>query len=534
MAEPLKPRRAAMALLIQQHLQTPEGSYETPLDVSYANTAAATCPHETATRTILLEQTRWFLERKQTHEALLYLGMIQGDDVYKRFYEKQLHSPEAASTAQGYLECAREAPETLRPAALTNALICALNAGDTATQEAVLNMSDISEEQHFSLLLARVAYWLDKDPAKAQSDIDILKTLPAPNKELQADLEMDQAYLHLKDNPAAARELLDKSKIDEYLTELSVERQLRFFAIQEEAIKRLSSKDSGNNATREAMDMVQQAAKKVRAPRVLAVLTLHLASLQSEQGLHADALRTLNTLLRKYPKNDFAERVRYMAARESEFIGTQESLQRAAALYASCAERSEDLLSIKASIHHASVLLRLGKHEESEHILVRILRNNQNMRPEDKAHASAVLANNKALLGTAEGRNEAINIVSQTLADGNLPKWWRYRVLLHHATLCSRDARYQEALRDYEEVLSMNPAMDESPSQADWHILYSAGAGAVMQLMYLERYQEAADKADAIAEWNKKHADLSKRKQFKNWAQYIRQTNFVNKDVLPF
>ena len=534
MAEPLKPRRAAMALLIQQHLQTPEGSYEIPLDVSYANTAAATCPHETATRTILLEQTRWFLERKQTHEALLYLGMIQGDDVYKRFYEKQLHSPEAASTAQGYLECAREAPETLRPAALTNALICALNAGDTATQEAVLNMSDISEEQHFSLLLARVAYWLDKDPAKAQSDIDILKTLPAPNKELQADLEMDQAYLHLKDNPAAARELLDKSKIDEYLTELSVERQLRFFAIQEEAIKRLSSKDSGNNATREAMDMVQQAAKKVRAPRVLAVLTLHLASLQSEQGLHADALRTLNTLLRKYPKNDFAERVRYMAARESEFIGTQESLQRAAALYASCAERSEDLLSIKASIHHASVLLRLGKHEESEHILVRILRNNQNIRPEDKAHASAVLANNKALLGTAEGRNEAINIVSQTLADGNLPKWWRYRVLLHHATLCSRDARYQEALRDYEEVLSMNPAMDESPSQADWHILYSAGAGAVMQLMYLERYQEAADKADSIAEWNKKHADLSKRKQFKNWAQYIRQTNFVNKDVLPF
>lgn len=533
MAEPLKSRRASIALLIQQHLQTPEASFESPLDVSCANTAAATCPHEPATRTVLLEQTRWFLEREQTHEALLYLGMIQREDVFKQFYETQLHSPAAISTARSYLQCAREAPEALRTAALTNALICSLIAGDEATQEAVINMQDISEELHYSLLLTRVAYWLDKDPAKAQADIELLKTQQAPNKQLQADLDMDQAYLHLRHNPVSTRELLDKSNIESVLTELTEERQLRFFALHEEAIKRLAGTDENSAISKEAIDMIQQAARKVRSPKVLAVLTLHLASLQSAQELHVQALHTINTFLRKYPKSDYAERARYMAARESEFIGTLESLRHAASLYSTCAERSDEL-AIKAGIRHAAVLLRLGDHEESEHILVRIMRKYPDMRAEDKSLANAVLANNKALLGTAEGRNEAIEIVGRTLNDTSLPDWWRYRVLLHHATLCARDGRYEAALRDYEEVLSMKPAMGETPTKADWHILYSAGSGAIMQLLYLKRYSEAADKADFIAEWNKEKAELSKRKQFSNWAQYIRQTNFVNQDILPF
>ncbi len=532
-AEPLKSRRAALALLIKQHLLTPEGSYETPLDVTCANTAAATCPHEQATRIILLEQTRWFLEREKTHEALLYLGMIQQDDVFKRFYENQLHSTNSVSTARNYLKCAREAPESLRAAALTNALICALRAGDEATQEAVINMPDIPEEQHFSLILTRIAYWLDKDPTKAQADIDQLKTQQAPNRQLQADLEMDQAYLHLKNNPAATRELLNKSNISTQLTELSEERQLRFFALQEEAVKRLAGAEDNAGTSREVIEIIQEAARKVRSPRVLAMLTLHLASLQSAQGMHVEALHTINTFLRKYPKSDYAERARYMAARESEFIGTLESLRRAASFYATCAERSEEL-AVKAGIRHAAVLLRLGNHEESEHILVRIMRRHPDMRPEDKSLVNAVLANNKALLGTAEGRNEAIEIVGRSLSDTSLPTWWRYRVLLHHATLCARDGRYEAALRDYEEVLSMKPAMGERPTKADWHILYSAGSGAVMQLLYLKRYSEAADMADRIAEWNKDEADPSKRKQFSNWAEYIRQTNFVNQDILPF
>lgn len=533
MSEPLKSRRASLALLIQQHLQTPEKSYETPLDVTCANAAAATCPNEPATRTILLEQTRWFLEREQTHEALLYLGMIQGDDVYKRFYENQLHSPYSASTARSYLSCAREAPEGLRPAALANALISALNSGDEATQEAVLNMPDISEEQHYSLLLARVAYWLDKNPTKAQADIEILRTLPAPSPELQADLIMDQAYLQLAENPTAARDLLHNSNIEQQLTQLSDERQLRYFAIQEKAIRQLAGEEAADQADKEAIAMVQQAAKKVKSPRVLSVLALHLASLQSSQELHVEALRTLNTLLRKYPKSDFADRIRYMAARESEFIGTHESLLRAAQLYETCAERSEELAT-KASIHRAAVLLRLGQLEKSEHILVRVLRRKETMRTEERALAYAVLANNKALLGTPEGRAEAINIVGQNLREPDLPKWWRYRVLLHHATLCARNEQHEDALRDYEELLAMKPASDEAPSPADWHILYSAGSGAVMQLLYLQRYEEAANKADQIAAWNKEKANLAKRQQFSNWAQYIRQTNFVNNDALPF
>ncbi len=527
MNEPLKPRRASIALLLQQHLNTPENSLELEPDVTYANNAAATCPNEPATRIILLEQVRWFLERNQTHEALLYLGMIQGDDAYKHFFETQLHEPESPTTARQYLDCAREAPEQLRPAALLNALICALKSGDEATQEAVLNSPDISEEQHYALLLARAGYWLDKDTAKAQADIDTLLTSPAPSLDLKADVEMDQAYLHMMQDPARARELLQKSFISDNLIKLSPERQLRFYALQEEIMRRLAGTVDEINVPEAAMDMIKQAASKVRHPKVVAVLTLHLASLQSSCGLHVEAQKTLKTLILKYPKGDFVGRALYMSARESEFIATPDSLRRAAEIYATCAARNEEL-AVKATIHHAAVKLRLGDLESAEHTLVHLLRSHPDMRPEDKVMAHAVLANKKALQGTEEGRAAAIDLVGQSLAEKNLPDWWRYRILLHHATLCDRAGRHEEALRDYEEIFSMKPAMGESPAPADWHIVYSAGAGAVMQLLYLNRYADAANMADRLAEWNAESAAPAKRKQFSDWAQYIRQTNYID------
>ena len=532
MMEPLKTRRAATALLIQQHLLNPENAYETPLDVTCANTAAATCPNEPATRTILLEQTRWFLERGQTHEALLYLGMIQQDDVYKRFYETQLHSPEAPSTARAYMECAREAPEGLRPAALLNALISALMSGETAIQEEVLNLPDISDELHFRLRQARAAYFLDKDPAQAQADIDILMSQAAPTATLQADLEMDRAFLHMQKDAASALELLTKSFISQKLTELSNEQQLRFFALQEAALRRIADNNE-TSANEQILELIRGAAGKVRSPQVVSVLTLHLASLQSAQQLHVDALHTLQTLLRKYPKSDFAPRALYMAARESEFIGTHNSLKQAIELYETCANRS-DQLAVKATTRRAAVLLRLGKHEDSEHLLTYLKRSRSDLRAQDKAMINAVLANNKAMLGTEEGRLEAVKIAGDTLEDTNLPRWWRFRALLHHATLCERAGMYEPALRDYEEVLSMNPATGKSPSAAEWHILYSAGAGSVMQLFYLQRYNDAADKAEQIANWNKAEADQTKHKRFANWAEFIRQTNFVSKSAMPF
>lgn len=534
MAEPLKSRRAAMAILIQQHLLTPELAYDIPLDVTCANTAAATCPHEPATRTILLEQTRWYLERSQTHEALLYLGMIQGNDVYREFYENQLHSPEDVSTARTYLKCAREAPEELRDAALINALICALKSGDTATQEAVLNMPDLSETQHYALLLARASYWLDKNPERAQTDIDMLLTHPAPTPDLQADVEMDQVYLYLQRNPERAKELLQKSKINEHLTELSDERQLRFFALNEEVLRKLSSTHDEINATKEALVMIQQAAGKVHSPKVVSILTLHLASLQSSLGQHVDALRTLNVLLRKYPKGDFAPRALYMSARESELIGTQDSLKRAIDLYNTCATLSDELYA-KATIRRAAVMLRLGQIEESEHVLVGLLRQKRiELRDEEKVMANAIQANSQAMRGTKEGRLKAIEIVEQSLKNSTIPDWWIYRVLLHHGTLCARAGQYDKALQDYNTILGMKPATGKSASKSEWHILYSAGSGAVMQLLYLERYAEAADMADSIAEWNAEQADFSKKQQFRNWAQYIRQTNFIDKKKFPF
>lgn len=533
MMEPLKSRRAAQALLLQQHLLNPEGAHEIPLDVTCANTAAATCPNEPATRTILLEQTRWFLERNQMHEALLYLGMIPGDDAFRNFYEIQLHEPSESATARAYLDCARQAPESLRSIALINALLCALKSGDTETQQAIFSQPDLTQEQRYRLLRARAAYWLEQAPDKARSDIATLLAEPAPSSDLRADVEMDQAYLDLQHNPALALELLQSSKINQHLSLLSDDRQLRFFALQEEALRRLADNTSGGAVPAAVMDLIRSAPGKVRSPRVVAVLTLHMASLQSTQGRHKDALHTLETLIRKYPKGDFVPRALYMSARECEFIASMDSLHKAVQIYTTCAERSDELTT-KATIRLAAVLLRLGQHEEMEHTLTRLFRRKPDMRAEDKAMANAVLANSKAMLGTPEGRREAVEIAGEAAENQALPRWWRFRALLHRATLRSRAEMPEDALKDYEAVLSMNPAMGAPPDDAEWHILYSAGSGAVLQLLQLERYADAAAMSDRIATWNQEHADAAKHKQFANWAEFIRQTNFVNNPNIPF
>ena len=526
--ETLKSRRAATALLILQHLLIPEDAAgEISIDVTCANTAAATCPNEVATHTILLEQTRWFFNRHQPREALLYLGMIRSNSVIKDFIEIQLRDPALPSTAQAYLACARQAPENLRPAALKNALLSALISGDTAVQETVLNMPDISPELHFDLLSTRAAYLLDKAPDQAQADLEILLSTPAPTPDMRADVEMDRAYLHLQHNPASARELLLKSAINNNLTNLSPERQLRFIALQEEALRRISGTSGDFNAGKESIELIQQAAGKMKDPRVLAVLTLHLASLQSADEQYPEALRTLNRLLRKYPRTDYAPRALYMSARISELIGTLDSLKRAVTLYETCATRSNEL-NIKARIRRAAVLLRLGKHEEAEQELTYLLRKNPDMRPQDKLMANAVLANNQALLGTDEGRREAVRIAGEMLNDSGLSTWWRFRALLHHATLCSRAGMSDQALTDYLKILSLKPATGASPTEAEWSVLYSAGAGAVSQLLELKRHTEAADMADQIAAWNKEKASFAKRRQFADWAKYIRQTSFAN------
>ncbi len=532
-ADPTKSRRAANALLIQQHMLNHEDAPELPLDVTCANTAAATHPKEPATRTILLEQVRWYLERGQTHEALLYLGMIQGDDSLRLFYEIQMHNPALASTARAYLECARLAPEKLRNAALQNAMICALMSGDVETQEAVLNSRDLSETQQYALLRTRAAFKLESAPEQAEADINLLLSIPCPDSNLRADVEMDHALLRLQSNPESAHELLQKSAINADLSQLTPDRQLRFFALQEAVLRRLSGTTDTINAGQETIAMIRNAAGKVQNPHVVCTLTLHLAHLLAAEGQYTESLRILDTLLRKYPRTDFAPRALYMSARVSEYIASMESLRQAIEFYDACATRSEEH-RIKATTRKAAVLLRLGKHEESEQILTHLLRSEKHLRVQDKVMINAILANNKALEGTEEGRRNAVEIAAGSLKDETLPRWWRFRALLHHATLCERADMFAEALKDYNEVLSMQPAMNKDAGPADWHILYSAGSGAVMQLLHLKRYDEAADKADEIAGWNKEHADTAKRRQFSNWAEFIRQTNFIENKNLPF
>lgn len=527
MANPQKARRAAIALLLRQRLLSNNlETWNTP-DVSSANTAIATCPQEQTTRTILLEQVRLYIQQEQNKEAALYLNMIQGEDARTRYYHTRLLPDKTKETAQAYLDCAKEAPEDIRNAALVNALLCALHSGDKEMEEHILSLPDVPPHTQYQLLSARVAHRLASDPAQAAQDLATLRSMEAPSTAQKLDTELDYACYLLHENIDAAIDFLASESTQSSIKNATEAQLLRYIAIQEKAFQQNTEGDEIQKAAA-AEPILRKALTGASSHRVQAILTLRLAHLLSLQGKHSNALKTLHTLVRNSPDNSpYIARATYMAAQESELVGTLRSLKRAEYLYGRCMDTAPELHT-KACIHRAAILVRLGQFDKADELLQHMLRQQAPLlRPEDKVLIYAVQANGQALSGNAEGRNKAVEISAAMVNIPNLPRRWRFRALLHHALFCSRAGMHEQSLEAYRKVLEMNPAMGAKPEQAEWLVFYSAGTGEVVQLLHLERFEEAAIAAEKVAGWNPATANPKRVRQFTNWAKFIRQTRFI-------
>lgn len=513
--------RAAMALLIQQRMLNVETAAETPVDVSCANTAASAYPNAPATQIILMEQVRQLILRGKNQEAELYLQMSKNHDARHRFYTAVLQgATNPAVAAQAFLSCAEHAPADLQGAAFVNALLCALAAQEPLLEQDVWNHRDVSKEIKAEMLAGRAAFLLESSPEQAIKDLDELDKLHL-SSQMTADVLLDRTLLQLHNNDAAAGETIKKVNP----ATISPDSQLRYYTLQEEIMRQNPQGASAEQVEAAIIEMITKAANDCKDTYVHSILTLHLANLYSLQGNHLEAYKTLQAFMERYPKGDYFFKAMYLAARESELMATEESLQKAIELYTLCG-KAESPLSARAQIHKASILTRIGKFEDAQIILNSLLDGPKKMSAIDTSLANIVLANTYAMKGTQESFQKAVEISARMRDDTSLPRYWRFLVILHHGVICARADLPEAALKDFLELLDMQPAKGENPGIAEWRTLYTAAAGAISQLLLLERYDEAAKLSERIADWNPA-AEPTRVRQYRAWAQHIRQTFFL-------
>lgn len=512
------PRRAALSLLVQQHLLNPDDAPELLPDATCVNAAVAALPKEAATDTMLLEQVRLQEQRGNRTEAALYLAQVQTPSLRRDFLAACLIDNHTKA-ARAFLSIARAADEVLQPAAYHNALLHALIAGDTATADAIEHESGIPAETARRLRALGAAYQAEQDPAAA---VPLLRELL--DDELPADLfievALDTAALQL-----AHPELFNDAPFD-------AEAAMRERALNEEQLQRLIAlreqefRAKGNDAAALETIVLAAAATQQPHPHLHAVLCIHLSHLLSAEGRHAEALRTLQHLIKAQPKGEFTPRTRMLAARQAELIGTADSLRNAAAIYGQCAEDATPQAD-RCALRRAAVLSRLGETEQARAIIDDKLKQEERMSKEDRMIAYAILSNILALEGTPDSLQAAVHAASQMLGDPALSPRHQALSLLHHGMICTRAGKADIALGDYLAVLRMKPAAPVVPEERDMQTLRRAAAGAVYAYCNTGRYEEAAKLADEAAAWPVPADKTSIRDSFSAWAQNIRKTNFL-------
>lgn len=516
------PHRAALALRVQQYLLTPEGATETAPDASCANTAAAALPNEPATGIMLLEQVRLLLQRGQNTEAALYLAGVKTPSPRRDFLAACLIS-DKAKAARAFLGIARRADEALLGPALSNALLCALQCGDKALTAEVLAVPNTPEALRRRLKLLTAAYRTEAEPAAAKQGLDELAA-DSPDAELLCDIILERAYLQqIKPELFAAGEQapIYRTSLPLPLDRLSEAQRLRYHALTEHAYRREGKEEA-------SLASVARAAAAAATPYEYAVLTLHYAHCLSAAGHHHEARQVLLHLVERDAKGELTPRARFLAAREAELIGSLDSLQQAAALYARCAEENAGGTP-RAALRQASILMRIGRTDEAEQLIKRLLREEVKLDATDMVLAYALQANLLVLQGSAESLQAAVLTGAEMLGAPELPPRWQALTLLHHGMICTRAGKHDLALGDYLSVLRMKPADTDALEERDWRTLYQAAAGATYEYANSGRFEEAARCAEEAAAWDASAIEPLRpvSNRFAAWAANLRKTHFL-------
>lgn len=521
-----KPRRAAISLLILQYLINQSNPEGVAPDNTCANTALSLFPREKATQLVLLEHIRDLLDYGNRQDAAKYLAHVTLESPYRTFYDASiLADTDAGKAAKQFRECARLAPEALRPAAFANSLICALRAGDKELEQEILNYPYFTPEAKAEVYASLFLHHAEKDSVLAREALTKLQKIPYQSSDFMVDFLLDKAWFSMEDSP-----LMVEQELAHVSTKSFLPRQLlRYYMIRETAMRKASPADRRAETEGRINELIRQAIEATDNRHINHQLRFHLAHLLSKRSQHADAYQQLMELHQLDNNGYLAAQSLFHAAHEKELIGTAESLEEAIRIYALCADKYSDLY-VPATIQQADVLIRIGKGNEAENLLKHLLSKENQLTPSLRAMVRIALSSKHALEGTPEGLQQALKEGEKCIQDTALPKEWRCRALLHHAAICSRSGLFREAFNDYAEVLELKPADRDGATDKEWALFHQAGIGAVASLLELKQFREAAELADNISNWKSSSGRTRKLKRYAEWATYIRQTNFLRNE----
>lgn len=531
-----KPRRAALALLVQQDLVLQDAKTQSTPDSTYANTAIAHFKNEDATNNIVLTYVRELIEAKQLDKAATYLSHIESfNDYLHAFYSACLALDKPQEAAQQFLKCAAIAPREVWPTAYANAMYCALLCNDEALQREIQVITNSDPVLDIAVTLVQAHYYMEHDLEKAQTFVLKLKSMDLP-KNIMPDVIMDYALLQMQESPIlGAMELVTlKSGL------LSASQQIRLQALREASIRQGAAPDRQEESNARITALAKTAIANSKDSQVKCVLSLHLANILSRRNLHTEAILHLDYICQTFPDTPYAKQALFLSAHELENIGTISSLKQAAERYHECA-KIDASRRIRAIVHRASILIRIDQGKEAEKILTQLLESAEKPKTHQLASIYAVLATKYAMDGTDESLQKALACCAalgknpetnkndkdnckRILENTEIPLPLRYLLVLRHSSIQTHLGNDKEALRNCLTVLETQPAAGPLPDDFEWVTLYRAGTAAISICEKLKDFRQAAEIADRIAHWNVQHANPVKARQFEAWANHLRQT----------
>ncbi|MBR5895155.1 MAG: hypothetical protein IKZ13_06405 [Akkermansia sp.] len=522
-----KPHRAALALAVRQRLQLSDPRLSED-DVTIANTAATALPNEPTTQLILGEQVRRLINSQQTEKANLYLDMLKPDmsDPRYLFYRGCCLPQAEKGTAENFYKSAELASADLQPAALSNAMYSAVLSGEQAIIDELLT-KELPPRARRAILLMHAGLILHKNPAQARAEIESVQLL-TPTEQEQTEILLLLAELDLQTAPANTLNSLQKCP-PETRNSWQNEQELRYYSLQLQAADKLRAQ--GTPAPK-AIDILTEALQVSTKEENRIILTFNLAEKLAAHERHDEAATLLVELAEKADTGELKAKALYLAARQAERLSSQEQLNKAVEYYAAAAELNSPY-KYRAQILQARLLAWINRGEEAQIITNNLLRNNQ-LSATDRAMALSVQAHDLTLQGTDESVKQAIEANRKIFSIGGLPREWIVRARIQKASLHARSGDNRQALENYCKLIDDTPTDEAEIAEADWFILYFAGAGAIAQYIELKEPAAAAELAERIAAWPLPTTDNARVKgpgkradQFLHWADNIRKHHFL-------
>lgn len=444
----------------------------------------------------------------------------------KTYFLKALTLPTKDPEAtRMYLRCAESAAPHMREIALSNAVFCAFDSGDTDTCRQLLE-AEYTENERRAILLTHATLIVRKDAATAAKELqEVLQLNPTTEQRIEAILLLTQIDLEQQQSAEALARL--GSFTHAQRTTWSNNHVMRYYGLYLEA---LELESAAGNAYTSHKDFLLEVLHLTKRHDVKVAVTLKLAKIYSEENKHAEALALLRQLSNTTEDKELRARLLLLAGRESTQQNTLNGIKTGADLYEQ-ASRIDSPYKHKATILRAAVLARINRVDEATQIINRELKRIETEREntpgstylsEEYAFALTVLADIHAIPGTKEALLKAIETNEKISFIPGLTTIWHVRAHLQQGIFCARANLSEKALFNFRNILQLLPNDSSKSTPDNIYILCLAGTGAIAAQIKLERWSDAAQTAATIAEHPIAQKAPKRVEQFRAWEKQIR------------